>query len=249
MEEQLKPLSVKLTVRVNISKYKAALARNYNVKPEEVEVIIEEDDTPSYTHQGVQPQIETVAITEPKERKENATGSIIGKSTEGNKPYTWLHYYLVNRDLTKVEAAKMCGVTATTLQRACRGQCLRGENFESIANGLRLTLGEKAEFRRSLTKAQRNLNGREIRGTEPPHREYAEPVRRWLSKFLKENKLEREEAASLCGVSRSTIGRVCAGYRIENPTFDKIVEGLGLNADQATSLRNSLTRKQTGFTK
>lgn len=249
MEEQLKPLSVKLTVRVNISKYKAALARNYNVKPEEVEVIIEEDDTPSYTYQGVQPQIETVAITEPKDRKENATGPVVGNSTKGNKPYTWLHYYLLNRGLTKAEAAKICGVVRTTLQRACRGQCLRKDNYESIARGLNLTHEEKMNFKRSLTKAQRNLRGKELMAAEPTKAETSEPPIRWLSQFLKANKLEREEAMVLCDVSRSTIGRACAGYRLENPTFDKIVEGLGLTAEQATEFRNSLTRKQGGYTR
>ena len=66
----------------------------------------------------------------------------------------------------------------------------------------------------------------------------------FLEDFMAEHELKNGDVATLCGVSEPTVKRMKAGYKIENPTFDKVVDGLGLNAEQATALRKGLNRKQ-----
>lgn len=133
--QALKPVSVKLTIKVNVADYKLALAKSYNVSPEDIELVFED------------------------ERREPKKEALIAPTQD---------------------------------------------------------------------KPKENL---------------------FLKDFLKANHLKRKEAAMLCGVSVATIYRVSHGYRIENPCFDKIVAGLGLTADQATALRNTLNRKNQGYTK
>lgn len=72
---------------------------------------------------------------------------------------------------------------------------------------------------------------------------------RFLREFLDEHELTTRECAELCGISQSEAARLARGYRCRNATFDKVVHGLGLTAEQATEFRKSLTRKQRGSTK
>ena len=69
---------------------------------------------------------------------------------------------------------------------------------------------------------------------------------RFFAQYLKANKLSVEEAAQLCGLSRTTIKRLCKGYHIHNPTYLKVIDGLGLSKEDAHALKRSLTRHQRG---
>ena len=135
-ENQIKPLSVKLTIELSISAYKKALAKSYNVDEKDIEIVIVNEPT------------KKEAMEKPVEKKEDPA-----------------------------------------------------------------------------------------------------PENRFLDDFMKKNGLSNTDVAQLCGVSEPTVKRMKSGYRVENPTFDKVVHGLELNAEQATALRNSLTRRQRGYTK
>lgn len=146
-EEQIKPLSVKLTVRVNINNYKAALARNYNVKPEEVEVIIEDEEEPR----------------EPIERKEPTDGDIIGDLSKPKEQKPFLMKFLKERGFNVVEAAQLCNVGKSTIGRARYGYRLRKESFQLIVKGLEMTTEEAKEFKKSLRRKQADYHGKERR--------------------------------------------------------------------------------------
>lgn len=79
--------------------------------------------------------------------------------------------------------------------------------------------------------------------------ELTDGKRPFLREFLDEHELTTRECGELCGISQSEAARLARGYRCENPTFDKVVHGLGLTAEQATEFRKSLTKKQHGYTR
>ena len=151
--EQIKPLRIKLTVHVNIANYKAALAKIHNVKPEEVQVLIEDEPE----------QIEEP----PKEMGERKypplTGSIVGKARVEPKQRAWLHYFLQEQGITHKEAATLCNINATSVNRACIGQRLRKETYLAIIDGLGLTSEQAKEFRASLKSKQRDYHNKERR--------------------------------------------------------------------------------------
>ena len=142
---QLKPVSVTMTVIVNVSDYKAALAKQHGLKPEQVKIVIVEEKQ------------------EAKTTKEPTGGDIIGKVTGGEKKPAFLQTYLQSRNFSHMEAAELCGVNVTTIHRACVGQRLREESFDGIVKGLEMSTQEALEFRKSLKHKQRNYHNKERR--------------------------------------------------------------------------------------
>lgn len=166
IKEQIKPLGIRLVVRVDIGKYKSALARIHNVKPEEVEVIIENSEpNERETFQPVpEIKVESPLPKKPTERKEKACGITVGRKDKGPKHHTWLHYFLLDNAFSRKEAAQLCAVTYSTITRACRGTRLRDQNFNAIVRGLEMTPEEERAFKDSLIYTQRNKDGKERLG-------------------------------------------------------------------------------------
>ena len=62
----------------------------------------------------------------------------------------------------------------------------------------------------------------------------------FLRAFLGEHKLRDEDAAELCGVSRSSISRAANGNRMRPEIYLKIVRGLELTDEQAKLFEQSI---------
>ena len=150
LEEQIKPLSVKLIVTVNINNYKAALAKNYNVKPEEVEVIIEDykEEAKGEKNTNV---FGTISYPENASR-----GEVVG--TLGKHPVEepFLKRYIRERKMSETDVAISCSLSLNTIRRAADGFRIRQESFNRIVSGLKLTDDEKKAFEKSLYKKQRD---------------------------------------------------------------------------------------------
>ena len=142
IEQQIKPLSIKLTIALNIHEYKLALAKNYNVKPEEIEVIIEDEHNERADHIA-----NTESDLEPKK------GKIIGNEKKKVERY-FLDEFLKESKFSHEQVTELCHVGKTTVQRARYGFRLRKESFNAIVKGLELTAEQAKEFKKSLHRKQ-----------------------------------------------------------------------------------------------
>ena len=127
----------KLTIRITPTELKEIFARDHNIEPEDVEIVIENYENP-------RPETE---------RAEQTTGEIVGK-LGGDKP-PFLKSFMKERGIRRKEAAEKCNVSEETIRRAGAGHRLRRESFERIVDGLGLTKEERREFKKSLSKKQR----------------------------------------------------------------------------------------------
>lgn len=129
----------KLTIRITPTELKEIFARDHNIEPEDVEIVI----------------VDCEEALEPKEdgRAEQTTGEIVGK-LGGDKPL-FLKSFMKEKGITRKEAANKCNVSEETISRASAGHRLRMESFKRIVNGLELTKEERREFKKSLHKKQR----------------------------------------------------------------------------------------------
>lgn len=66
-----------------------------------------------------------------------------------------------------------------------------------------------------------------------------------LYRIIKEKGFDFVEVGQLCGVSKTTIARMCEGYICTFQTFQKVVRGLELTEDEANEVRTSLTKHQS----
>lgn len=66
-----------------------------------------------------------------------------------------------------------------------------------------------------------------------------------LYRIIKEKGFDFVEVGQLCGVSKTTIARMCEGYICNFQTFQKVVRGLELTDDEANEVRTSLTKHQS----
>lgn len=136
------PISVKLTVVVNLQQYKLAIAKDHNVNPKDVEVIVE-----GY---GEEQREEAPSVVDPK------GGPIVGELGDAPENQTFLKRFLGERNLLMAEAAQFCGVNRSTIGRACAGIRLREESYEAIVKGLEMTPEQAKEFKKSLRQKQRD---------------------------------------------------------------------------------------------
>lgn len=83
--------------------------------------------------------------------KEARTGAI----PKDFRELRWLGHYLKESNCTTGEAAKLCGLSESTIIRASEGFYVRKESFTKIVNGLGLNEEQKKAFKKSLTKHQR----------------------------------------------------------------------------------------------
>ena len=130
----------KLTVRITPTELKEIFASQHNIEPDNVEIVIEDC--------GGQP-----VFQKEDGRADPTTGEIVGK-LGGDKP-PFLKSFMKEKGIRRKEAAKKCGVSEETIRRAGAGHRLRMESFERIADGLGMTTEERKEFRKSLSKKQR----------------------------------------------------------------------------------------------
>ena len=139
--DAIKPLDVKLTVRVDVTAYKNALARTYNVSADDIELVFVQQEEQIYTE---------------TEKSKPAGGAIVGELSEtDSKQRPFLQRLLEQRGFSQLEAAELCAISRSTIQRACDRQRLRQESYDAIVKRLELTPEEEREFSRSLRRKQR----------------------------------------------------------------------------------------------
>ena len=130
----------RLTIRITPTELKEIFASQHNVKPDDVEIVIEDCE-------------EQPVCQKEDGRSNQTTGEIVGK-LGGDKP-PFLKSFMKEKGILRKEAAKKCGVSEETIRRASGCHRLRRESFERIADGLGLTKEERREFKKSLSKKQR----------------------------------------------------------------------------------------------
>ena len=78
-----------------------------------------------------------------------------GKIPDTLKDPRWLAFWLDQNNVSIHDAAQLCGVSFSTIQRASQGFFVRPKSFKKIVDGLGLSNVEAADFKRSLVKHQR----------------------------------------------------------------------------------------------
>lgn len=139
----------KLMVVINVEECKMAFAKEHNVRPEDVEVTIKYETEPKPKGVG---------------RSKPTSGPVVGKAGQGAKTKTFLYFFLRDKGFETKEAAELCGVSRTTINRACVGQRLRVESFNQIVKGMEMTPEQAKEFKKSLNFKQRNYHHMERMG-------------------------------------------------------------------------------------
>lgn len=73
------------------------------------------------------------------------------------KRVRFLRKFLADNKLDPSEAAELCGVSVSTIKRASCGYWLNNTTFSKVVKGLELNGEQVIEFRKSLTRHQRQL--------------------------------------------------------------------------------------------
>lgn len=70
------------------------------------------------------------------------------------EPERFLRSLIRSKGFTEDEAAQICGVAASTVNRACNGYNIQTPTYLKIVRGLDMTEDEAKEFKKSLTRHQ-----------------------------------------------------------------------------------------------